>query len=178
VPDPAGGLAGHVVGLGDDADGWAFGDLPNRLPAGLYRIDGTLDAATATTAALAWSLGGYRFDRYLKRDREPARLALPEGADLDLLQALVPAITGARDLINTPAQDMGPQHLAAAAQDIALRHGAEYRVTVAPASRRSTRSAGPPRGRRASSISPGAIRRGRASRWWARASASTPAGST
>ena len=38
VPDPAGGLAGHVVGLGDDADGWAFGDLPNPLPAGLSRI--------------------------------------------------------------------------------------------------------------------------------------------
>ena len=72
--------------------------------------------AERTEAALAWLLSGYRFDRY-RPGRKPAtlpRLVCPEGLDAARLIAMAEGEALTRDLINTPAQDMGPDELEAA----------------------------------------------------------------
>ena len=128
LPAADGGLAGVVLGLGDGTDMWAWGELPRALPAGAYRIDGDLGSERATRAAIAWGLGAYRFERYKKSEDGTAQLALPAGADAALAENMVAAIGLTRDLVNTPAADMGPAELADAALALAKRHGADCTV--------------------------------------------------
>ena len=99
------------------------------LPAGDYRLAAAADDPTLT--ALAWALGQYQYDRYLPASaRPPRRLCWPEGTDRATVLAHVAADTLTRDLINTPAEDMGPDALEAAARALAAEHGAEMTVTT------------------------------------------------
>jgi leucyl aminopeptidase len=133
VPGPDGRLARVLVGVADEESTWAFAGLPGVLPRGTYRIDAPLEPAAATRAALGWALGGYAFTRYKKRDRVLPGLVWPEGADRGEALRLARAIALARDLVNTPAEDMGPEALAGTARAIAERHGAKYREIVGDA---------------------------------------------
>ncbi|MCC5973723.1 MAG: leucyl aminopeptidase family protein [Rubellimicrobium sp.] len=136
LPDAAGGIALALVGAGTTAarcrDRFLIGQAATRLPAGSYRVtDHPLDAEDLAEAALGWLLHGYRFDRY--RDRPPARarLVAPEGLDARRIATLAAAESLTRDLINTPAADMGPAELEAAARSLATAHGAAIEVTQA-----------------------------------------------
>src|SRR6266536_3765122 len=105
--------------------------LPALLPAGTYRFgnappDGRL-------AALAFALGSYRFARYRKEPAKEIRLELPEGVDGSDLSRIVEAVALARDLVNTPANDLGPAELETAARALAERHGASVRAIVGEA---------------------------------------------
>lgn len=104
-----------------------------RLPAGEYRIESGLPKDQAANEALGWLLAGYRFDRY--RDQTPlaARLVAPEGIDAVQIAALATGEMLTRDLINTPASDMGPPDLEAAARKLAEQHGAKIEVTTGDA---------------------------------------------
>lgn len=104
-----------------------------KLPAGDYRIESGLPEDQAANEALGWLLAGYRFDRY--RDQTPlaARLVAPEGIDADQVVALATGEMLTRDLINTPAFDMGPPDLEAAARKLAEQHGAKIEVTTGDA---------------------------------------------
>ena len=82
---------------------------------------------TPRLAALAFALGAYRFARYGKSATE-LRLELPAAADGADLSRIVEAVYLARDLVNTPANDMGPGELADAAATLATRHGAAVRT--------------------------------------------------
>ncbi|WP_149539138.1 leucyl aminopeptidase family protein [Siccirubricoccus phaeus] len=126
LPGPD-GLAGAVLGLGEaPPTPWSFGALPFLLPAGTaWRLAGA-EPGLAAQAALGWALGAYRFTRFKPAPRPPARLAVPEGLDAPLQQAA--AIWRARDLINTPANLLGPAELAAAVQDLATREGARCEI--------------------------------------------------
>jgi len=121
-----GGVAEAVLGLGEDRSPAAFGDLALRLPEGsVWRIEpGDFDAATAT---LGFCLGAYRFTAYKQAKRKPARLAVPSGHERALSQAR--AAWMVRDLINTPANDLGPAELAAFAAALGERFGAASVVT-------------------------------------------------
>lgn len=122
------GLARVLAAPADGAPTWALAALPNTLPEGTYRLDSALPADEATAAALGWALASYAFIAYRKPRRMPATLLPPEGADMAEVQRLQAAVSLARDLINTPAEDMGPEHLAAAAQSLADRSGASLQV--------------------------------------------------
>ena len=120
----ADGLAGAVLGLGSGPPSPAsFGGLAHALPEGsLWHM---ADGAQAKDAVLGWGLGAYRFGRY-RSHRSPARLRLPPGQDGVLAE--LRAILRARDLINTPANALGPNELAEAVAGVAREHGATYRV--------------------------------------------------
>ncbi len=131
IPGDDGTLAGVAFGIGEVRDPMAkpeilLGALAGTLPPGLYHVAGGID--DAELAAVAWCLGAYRFRRYKTRDQEgaspPPRLKAPRGADLTSALATVEAVWMGRDLINTPAGDLGPQELEDAARQLAKRHRA------------------------------------------------------
>jgi leucyl aminopeptidase len=132
IPDAAGAVAEVLFGLGEDrGSAKLWRGLPSRLPAGTYRIDGQL-AANPVGVTLAWALGVYRFSRYRQEaPGEAARLVAPAGADLARVGLLAGACALARDMVNTPANDMGPAEMEAIARDLAAAHGAEIMVVGA-----------------------------------------------
>jgi leucyl aminopeptidase len=132
LPNQNGGLAGVLFGL-EDADDPAKdllrpGALPTLLPEGTYRFAN--QPHDARLAALAFALGSYRFARYRKAENKAVRLELPGNVDGVELSRIVEGVSLARDLINTPANDMGPPELEAAARELAGRHGASARAIV------------------------------------------------
>ncbi len=132
LPSPEGALATVLFGVEDgDADAldpFASGKLATTLPSGDYRFaNGPDDPAAAT---LAWLLAGYRFDRYRERPAKAVRLVPPAGLDSDEIGRVATAVAMGRDLINTPANDLGPDDLEEAARRLAERHGATIAVVV------------------------------------------------
>src|SRR5262249_62024388 len=101
------------------------GKLGGLLPRGAFQVANARH--DAGLAMLGLALGAYRFSRYGK-PRTELRLELPESADIDDLSRMVEAVYLARDLINTPSNDLGPDELAGAARKLAASHGAEVRV--------------------------------------------------
>ena len=131
VPGPDGKLAGVLFGLENPdepvKDLFRPGQLSSLLPAGTYRFANA--PHDARLAALAFALGAYQFTRYRKADERNVQLVLPEGVDGDDLTRIVEGVTLARDLINTPSNDMGPAELEDAARALAKQHGATVEVT-------------------------------------------------
>lgn len=112
--------------------GALFGRDPSRMSiaraaAALPEGDWALSEGTEEDA-LAWLLAGYRFDRYKSSKPQKARLICPEGVDPERVRAIAEGEALTRDLINTPASDMGPQELESAAAAVAERFGAKLTV--------------------------------------------------
>lgn len=134
LPSGDGSVSGALVGLGSGLDPWALSDLPLSLPAGVWSLDGVRDPDDAVQSCLAWALGAYRFDRYRRQEeRVPARMVWPAGVDHAAVGRWVGAIEWVRDLVNTPAEDMGPSELEDAARGLAQRYGASLEVIVGEA---------------------------------------------
>jgi leucyl aminopeptidase len=136
-PGADGGIAGAVAGLGSlrsvgELKVWHAAGLSDRLPAQAYHVANELRQDAATHFVLGWLMGAYRMLRY--RSVAPATpravLVAPQAADLAYAEAAAAANSFARDLINTPANDMGPAELAAAATGLAARFGARSSVIV------------------------------------------------
>jgi leucyl aminopeptidase len=136
IPAPGGdGIAGAALGLGSTPELfeptlWTSAGLPDRLPPGRYRFTGTFSAVAATHLTLGWEYGSYRFTRYRKSSAELPSLVAPAGTDLEYVRLANEALSEARDLINTPANDLGPAELGEAVQRLALQHEAECRMIV------------------------------------------------
>jgi leucyl aminopeptidase len=136
LPDAEGRLGRALVGVAEgEAAIWAFAGLSESLPPGKYRIDELPAGGDPSRVALGWALGTYAFDLYRKKKKESsgAELVWPKGADRALVERLAGAICLARDLINTPASDLGPAELADAAVQVAESLGAEHRVITGDA---------------------------------------------
>jgi leucyl aminopeptidase len=133
LPTASGEISQVVFGVEDDAakfrDPFRAGQLPGLLPPGFYRF-ANVAAAHAHLATLAFALGHYRFGRYRKAEAPEAKLVPPDGVDIADISRMAEAATLARDLINTPSNDMGPEELATAAQQLAQRFGADFRCVV------------------------------------------------
>src|SRR5690606_11604968 len=92
------------------------GRLAALLPAGDYVLDGEI--GDPASAALGWLLQGYRFDRYRTPAPATARLVVPAGVDAAELSAIAGSVALARDLVNTPANDLGPSEIEATIRDL------------------------------------------------------------
>lgn len=128
LPDTDGRPAAAAFGWGDAAararGRFHLAKAAEGLPEGAWRIEGSLDPGDAEEAALGWLLSAYRFDRYRKQTATKARLVAPAGVDAARLEAIAAGECLIRDLINTPASDMGPDELEAAAFALADEFGA------------------------------------------------------
>lgn len=107
--------------------------IASGLPAGTYHLQSDLRGDDLATEALGWLLSAYRFDRYKPGNGKNVALKAPEGVDAARLEAIAQGECLTRDLINTPAADMGPEALEQAARDLAARFGAEINVCVGAA---------------------------------------------
>ena len=132
LPAADGRIAQVIFGLEDQTsksrDPFRPGALPGLLPPGVYRFaNAPHDTRLAT---LAFALGSYRFGRYRKADQPDVRLVPPDGVDIADILRMAEAASLARDLINTPSNDMGPAELAQAAERLARRYGASFNCIV------------------------------------------------
>jgi leucyl aminopeptidase len=131
LPSAEGKLGGVLFGLerkdAANSDPFLPGRLATSLPAGTYRFaNAPHDPSLAT---LAFLLSSYRFMRYKKQDVEHPELVPPEGVNIDRIVRIAKAVTLGRDLINTPANDLGPDALETAALKVATQYIAKATVT-------------------------------------------------
>ena len=131
LPRADGVVTGALFGGGDRFDPLSARALSAKLPAGLWRLDGVEEEA-ASRAALAFALGAYRFDRYKARPATGVRLALP-GVDVQPLLNIAAACALTREMVDTPAADMGPLQIETIAREIAQSAGATLTVTTGDA---------------------------------------------
>ncbi|HEX8167531.1 MAG TPA: leucyl aminopeptidase family protein [Beijerinckiaceae bacterium] len=132
LPAEDGTLGGVLFGIdGPDAKGadpFLVGKLPTVLPEGTYRFE--TPPADPALAALAWLLGSYRFARYRQAPEKARRLVPTPGTDAEEVSRLADAVTLGRDLVNTPANDLGPEEIEAAVRALGERHGATVEAIV------------------------------------------------
>ncbi|MGZ2255829.1 leucyl aminopeptidase family protein [Roseobacter sp. A03A-229] len=134
VPGADGAPAGALVGFGNEKTRararFHLAAAASKLPKGAYEIASGLPEDVAETEALGWLLAGYRFDRYKTQTPMAASLVAPESIDANAIAAIATGEALTRDLINTPASDMGPDDLEQAAHDLAAQHDARIMVTL------------------------------------------------
>ena len=124
IPSRDGSITRAVIGLGAEPRMWDFAAAASTLPVGRYSLERELTSTEAEAAALAWSLASYSFRRYTQHKTKVSKLVWPADADRDAVRRCYEATALARDLINTPAGDLGPAELANAAAELAERHNA------------------------------------------------------
>jgi leucyl aminopeptidase len=132
LPAADGQITQVLFGLDDEnskfRDPFRAGALPGLLPSGTYRFANAPEDIRLAT--LAFVLGSYRFSRYRKADPSEVKLVPPDGIDVAEIGRMSEAAYLARDFINTPSNDMGPEELAQAARELAQRHGASFNCIV------------------------------------------------
>ncbi len=126
LPGAGGALAGALFGLGRDQSALALGALAKALPSGDWHF--AAKPARPDLAAIALRLGGYAFTRYGKKPGGKLRFLLPDSADASLVERVANGVLLTRDLINTPAGDMGPEALEKAVRTLAGSHKATVSV--------------------------------------------------
>ena len=123
IPDSEGQLSKVIYGVEDINHHFACGDLVTQLPEGEFRIEG--DEDLVKRAAFAWGVGAYSFNRYKDNSKPLPTLVLPSESFKKTVEREISAITLVRDLINTPAQDMMPEHLGETIELLAKTFDAE-----------------------------------------------------
>jgi leucyl aminopeptidase len=126
VPGARGEIERVLVGVRDANDPWALAHLPLKLPAGRYALAKATVAPAEDQAAFGWALGSYQYTRYRKPRRKPADLQLAASGRVADALALAEAVKLVRDLVNTPAEDMGPAELSDIVREQADLFGARF----------------------------------------------------
>lgn len=131
LPALDGRVAGVLFGLekpGNLIDPFRPGQLSSLLPPGIYRFANA--PHDTKLAALAFVTHAYQFTRYRKADSRKVRLVVPDGIDGEDLSRIAEGVSLARDLINTPSNDMGPGDLEAVSRTLAKQHDAKIELTT------------------------------------------------
>ncbi len=128
VPGPNGQVSAALFGIGKPEENAALGTgaLAKALPEGDWHFADT--PADPTLSTLGVVLGGYAFTRYGKKAGKDIRLTVPDGADAAWLRRIADGVFLARDLVNTPTNDMGPDELEQAVRALARTHKAKVSV--------------------------------------------------
>lgn len=130
APDREGMVKQVFLGINDCDDVWAFGALPNKLPEGVYQIKGRWKAKQLEQFAIMWALGAYKFTEYKSGFISKAKLLLPENININQLNTVISSTYLARDLINFPAENMGPLSLSKALTSVAIEYGAKVNQVI------------------------------------------------
>ncbi len=129
VPSPSGEVQAVYVGLEEVHDVWVFGKLPKTLPQADYMLDDVLfNKEQRERIFLVWGLGGYTFDRYKKSEHSLARLVITDQSAHNRVEHMLQSYYLARDLINTPAQDLRPTRYAERITEVLKPFAAKCRI--------------------------------------------------
>lgn len=123
IPSDDGSIACVVAVFEDLTDFFACGDLAQQLPKHQYMLNAKEEFKAAI--AFGWAMGGYKFDRYKENNDKLARLAIADETLVESTKKHVAATALVRDLVNTPAADMMPQHIGETSQQLADEFGGE-----------------------------------------------------
>jgi leucyl aminopeptidase len=132
LPGSDGGVAGVLLGLGSNDDPFACAALPSALPFGTYAVALRPPGSDGNRIALSWAMGAYAYSR-LKSQEKPKvypQLVWPSDADRAHVTRVAQGLFLARDLVNAPANELGPAELAQAAERVARDHGATFSAVV------------------------------------------------
>jgi leucyl aminopeptidase len=132
LPGEDGSLSAVFAGIKEDDDGLGLARLCRQLPEGVYAVD----AEDLPLLELGWGLEAYAFERFKPANRSPARLVCRKMQARARLISQLAAVYHTRDLINTPANELGPDELETAARDVARGAGAKFAVIKGPALKR------------------------------------------
>jgi len=127
IPDGTGNPNIVLLGEHDEERLWSLAGLPDTLPEGDYRLDSTWTEAEEVRALLGWGLACHRFDRYKTKSMPNVRLVLPDALRQEV-EVFLEASIQTRDLVNTPAIDLGPAELAESTRALAEQFGARFRL--------------------------------------------------
>ena len=127
IPNEQGNIAAVVVVATDVESVWVFADIALRLPARAFYF--AASAEQQLNAGLGWLLGQYQFTQY-KEGKARATLYLDDATAVEQAKLLANGVYLTRDLVNTPAGDMMPEHLAATMKTLASEHGADFTEIV------------------------------------------------
>jgi leucyl aminopeptidase len=131
LPSYSGEADQFIYLVNKDARLWDWATLPVSLSSGIYALDEDgLSHTDLYNAALAWSLATYSYSRYRSSNIIPPKLLWPKHCDRVAIEAAATSSNLVRDLINAPANDMGPEELATAAETLSKDYGAEFSVIV------------------------------------------------
>jgi leucyl aminopeptidase len=130
LPDASGDMAAVLAIVKPAPSMWALAHLPAMLPSGNYRIESAWNNTALANASLGFGLAQYSFDRYRAQPISKPVLQLPKAIDIAAIERNIAATSLVRDLINTPANDMGPADLAKAARAVAKNIGARFSEIV------------------------------------------------
>ncbi|MEO0815899.1 MAG: leucyl aminopeptidase family protein [Pseudomonadota bacterium] len=132
-PRSDGSLGDVLFGIGSGRDALALAALSARLPKGAYEIARLPDGFSFASAAAGWHDGAYSFDTYRDAPSAPPQLVIPEGEDGVAIDREAGAVRFVRDLVNTPAEDMGPDAIQGAISALAEDNGARLETTLGDA---------------------------------------------
>jgi leucyl aminopeptidase len=127
--EDTGNLQQVFLGVENIQDMWVWGALSTVLPAGTYSISNPLSLGQLQLATIAWGLGAYQYAHYKKNNNYQAKLLLSSSVNSSIIEQCVAATYWARDLINTPADALGPSELAEVAKQAATKLGATIKIT-------------------------------------------------
>jgi len=130
IANKDGALKEVFLGLDTEDDFWAFGALPPVLPEGCYKLKNYGNSEQLRRAAIAWGLGSYQFAVYKKPKHATTKLLVDANNGLDYINNVVSSITFARDLINYPAENMGPASLAKAITSLGIEFDGTVKQTI------------------------------------------------
>lgn len=133
LPARDGGLGAVLYVRDGEANPFVYARLPGKLPKGRYQIEGCSDAAQLEALALGWCFAQYQLTKYRSRRRTARKLVWPKELDKTRVRQIAEATFLVRDLVNIPAEDMGPDGLEATARDLADKHGAAIGVITGDA---------------------------------------------
>ena len=130
IPNSEGKLDQVIVIVDTDFSMWSIAALPRSLPAGDYYLSSKLSNEIRQRLTIGWGLGAYHYQKYKKITQENARLFFPEDINRTAVMASINATHLVRDLINAPANDMMPEHLAKIAKSLASEFSAEVEEII------------------------------------------------
>lgn len=133
LPARDGSLGAVLYVRGSEADPFTYARLPSTLPKGRYQVDGCSDPAHLEALALGWCFAQYQLTKYRSRRRTARKLVWPAELDKTRVRQLGEATFLVRDLVNIPAEDMGPDGLEATARELAGKHEASIEVITGDA---------------------------------------------
>lgn len=128
IPNADSAEVERVIVIAEEDDFWLLGDLAKQLPKGTYFID--IASKQLESHAIAFLLGAYQFSAYKELPTIAAKLAIEDADIYAKVKAAVESIYLARDLVNTPAADMMPQHMAEVMEELAEQYGASFEQII------------------------------------------------